>query len=71
MSSISKVMFEELKQRTVNCVNEPNCDSIESLRQFITKCDNNFVNSLYQYSIFPLRLIIANLPKKQTKYSII
>ena len=67
MSTISKQLFEELKQRTVNCVNEPNYESIECLRQFITKCDNNFINSLYQYSIFPLRLIIANLPEKQNK----
>ncbi|CAG2165651.1 unnamed protein product [Oppiella nova] len=63
--SKDKELFEELKQRTVNCVNQPNDESIESLRQFVTKCDKHFINSLYQYSIFPLRLIISNLPKKQ------
>ncbi|XP_054166675.1 TELO2-interacting protein 1 homolog [Oppia nitens] len=67
MSSMGKQssseMFEELKKRTVVCVNEANPEAIESLRQFVAKCDDHFINSLYQYSIFPLRLIIANVTK--------
>ncbi len=67
MSTISKELFEELKQRCVNCVNKPNDESIELLHKFVDKCDKEFINSLYQYTIFPLRLIITNLPKQQNK----
>jgi hypothetical protein len=68
MTTNNKQLFEELKQRCVNCVNEPNDESIKLLHEFVLKTDKQFIKSLYQYSIFPLRLIIANLPKQQNKY---